>query len=61
MAGKPKHVLAREHLDSALHDIENGDERGAVNALFCAAEAAVVAVAEAEGLDAKRDHRWKAG
>ena len=60
MGSKPKHEIAREHFELALKDIEAGDERGAVSALFYAAEAAIVAVADAHGVDTKQNHRMKA-
>ena len=60
VASRPKHEIAREHLELGLGDIEKGDDRGAVSALFYAAEAAIVAVAEAHGVDTKRNHRMKA-
>jgi len=60
MGSKPKHEIAREHFELALQDIETGDERGAVSALFYAAEAAIVAVADAHGVDTKQNHRMKA-
>ena len=60
MSPKPKHELAREHLDLARQDMADGDERGAINALFYAAEAAVVALAEAHEVDTKQNHRLKA-
>jgi len=56
----PKHKLAREHLELALADIDDEDERGAINALFYAAEAAVVALAEAHGIDTQKHHGLKA-
>jgi len=60
VGSKPKHEIARAHFELALEDIRSGDERGAVSALFYAAEAAVVAVADAHGVDTKRSHRMKA-
>ena len=59
MVPRPKHEVARDHLGLARADIEAGDERGAVSALFYAAEA-LVALAEVHGIDTKRDHRRKA-
>lgn len=43
-----------------MADIEQGDHRGAVSALFYAAEAAVVAIAAVHGIDTRRNHRMKA-
>lgn len=60
MSPKAKHELAREHLETARQDIAGGDEKEAINALFYAAEAAVVAIADAHGVDTKRSHRLKA-
>lgn len=60
MVPRPKHEVARDHLGLARADIEAGDERGAVSALFYAAEADLVALAEVHGIDTKRDHRRKA-
>lgn len=60
MSPKPKHELAKEHIESAREDVEAGREKDAVNAMFYAAEAAIVAIAEREGLDTKQQHRLKA-
>lgn len=60
VAGKLKHELAAEHLALARDDIERGDDRGAVNALFYAAEAAIVSLSERHGIDTKRSHGRKA-
>jgi HEPN domain-containing protein len=60
VASRPKHEIAREHFELALEDIEGGDDRGAVSALFYAAEAAIVAIADAHSVDTKRNHRMKA-
>lgn len=57
---RPKHELAREHLMLARSDIDDEDERGAVNALFYAAEAAAVAIADVHEVDTERNHRLKA-
>jgi uncharacterized protein (UPF0332 family) len=57
---KRKDVLAREHFDSARAAVGRADQRDAVNALFYAAEAAVVWLADAHGVDTSRSHRLKA-
>jgi uncharacterized protein (UPF0332 family) len=57
---KPKDELAQEHLDSAREDIEAGREKDAINAMFYAAEAAIVAIADREGIDTKQRHWLKA-
>jgi hypothetical protein len=57
---RPKHEVARDHFELALSDIGEGDERGAVSALFYAAEAAVVAIADVHAVETKRNHRMKA-
>lgn len=44
----------------AREDIFGGREKEAINALFYAAEAAVVAISDAHGVDTKRSHRLKA-
>ncbi len=49
MSPKAKRELAREHLETARDDISGGREKEAVNAFFYAAEAAVVAIADAHG------------
>ncbi len=60
MSPKPKRELAREHLETAREDLAGGREKDAVNALFYAAEAAVVALAEAHGIETRRKHYLKA-
>lgn len=60
MTPKPKHQLAREHLDRALGHIEDDDDQDALNALFYAAEAAVVSLAVSHGIDTKKQHGAKA-
>ncbi len=60
MSPKEKSVLAREHLAVAREDLDEERMGEALNALFYAAEAAVVAVADANGIDTKRNHRLKA-
>ena len=60
MSPKPKRELAREHLETAREDLDRQHEKDAVNALFYAAEAAVVALADAHGIDTRRKHYLKA-
>ena len=60
MSPKPKDVLAREHLEVAREDLDGGRIGDALSALFYAGEAAIVAVAEANDIDTKRNHRLKA-
>jgi uncharacterized protein (UPF0332 family) len=60
MSPKEKSVLAREHLEVAREDLDDGRVGQALNALFYSAEAAVVALAEINGIDTKRNHRLKA-
>jgi hypothetical protein len=44
----------------ARDDIDGEDVRGAVSALFYAAEAAIAGIAEVNAIDTKRNHRLKA-
>lgn len=60
MSPKAKKELAREHLETARDDLSGGREKDAINALFYAAEAAVVALADAHGIDTKQHHGLKA-
>lgn len=60
MAPKAKRDLAKEHLKGARQNLAAGDERDAINALFYAAEAAVVALADEAGLATKKNHAAKA-
>lgn len=60
MSPKSKKELASEHLETAIDDLGGGREKDAINALFYAAEAAVVALADAHGIDTKRCHYLKA-
>jgi uncharacterized protein (UPF0332 family) len=60
MSPKDKRQLAREHLDDAEAAASDDRLKDAVNALFYAAEAAVVALAERRGIDTKRQHQMKA-
>jgi HEPN domain-containing protein len=57
---KPKHELAREHLDRARRAIESGDVVVAITFLHLAAEAAVVTLAEQEGIPTQKSHVKKA-
>jgi uncharacterized protein (UPF0332 family) len=57
---KAKHELVRDHLDTARDDLSGGREKDAVNALFYAAEAAAVALADSHGIDTKKLHYLKA-
>jgi hypothetical protein len=54
MSPKKKSVLAREHLQVAREDLDEERMGQALNALFYTAEAAVVALAEANQIDTKR-------
>jgi hypothetical protein len=58
MAPRSKAVLAREHLDRALPAVAAEDHAEVVAWLFVSLEAAIVAVADAQGLDTKKAH-WK--
>jgi hypothetical protein len=58
MAPRSKAVLAREHLDRALPAVAAEDHTEAVAWLFVSLEAAIVAVAYAQGLDTEKAH-WK--
>lgn len=60
MSPKAKRELAREHLETAREDLNEGHDKDAVNALFYAAEAAVVALADHHGIDTKQQHSLKA-
>lgn len=60
MSPKSKRELAREHLETAREDLEGGREKDVINALFYAAEAAAVALAEAHGVETKQRHGLKA-
>jgi hypothetical protein len=57
---KPKHELAREHLERGLRAIDAGDVVVAITFLHLAAEAAVVTLAEQEGIATQRSHVKKA-
>ena len=58
MAPRSKAVLARQHLDRALPAVATQNHTEAVAWLFVSLEAAIVAVADANGLDTKQAH-WK--
>jgi hypothetical protein len=55
---KPKAQLAREHLERAVDGIDADDATEAVTWLLAALEAAIVAIAENQGMDAPT-HHWK--
>jgi uncharacterized protein (UPF0332 family) len=57
---KDKRQLAREHLQAAQSAVEEERLNDAINALFYAGEAAVVAVADQNGIDTKKHHGLKA-
>lgn len=58
MSPKAKAELAREHLDRALHGVDADDATEAVTWLLAALEAAIVAVAESQGIETPT-HHWK--
>lgn len=60
MAPKEKHTLAREHLATAQRELAEGAILPAIMFLHLAAEAAVVSLAEREGIDTKKRHDRKA-
>lgn len=60
MSPKDKRQLAREHLEAAQTAVDEGRVNEAVNALFYASEAAVVALADEHGIDTKKHHGLKA-
>jgi uncharacterized protein (UPF0332 family) len=60
MSPKDKRQLAREHLQAAQSAAEEERLNDAINALFYAGEAAVVAVADRNGIDTKKHHGLKA-
>lgn len=60
MSPKDKRQLAREHLEAAQSAVMGERVNDAVNALFYAAEAAVVALADQHGIDTKKHHGLKA-
>jgi hypothetical protein len=58
MSPRARHELAREHLGRGLVGVTAGDSTEAVTWLFLSLEAAIVAVADQEGLETKQQH-WK--
>jgi hypothetical protein len=58
MSPKAREVLAREHLERAKSGVEENDPTEAVTWLLAALEAAIVAVAEAQGMETPT-HHWK--
>lgn len=60
MSPKSKRELAREHLDRALPHVQHGEVVEAITWLHLAAEATVVALAEAHGIAIERSHPSKA-
>lgn len=54
MSPKAKSVLALEHLEVAREELDAERMGQALNALFYGAEAAVVAIADANDIDTKR-------
>ncbi|MHB8242356.1 MAG: HEPN domain-containing protein [Solirubrobacteraceae bacterium] len=60
MSPKDKRQLAREHLHAAKAAARDERLNDAVNALFYAAEAAVVALADQYDIDTKKHHGLKA-
>ncbi len=58
MSPKAKAQLAREHLERALPAVSAADYTEAVTWLFAALEAAIVALADRQGIDTQRQH-WK--
>jgi len=60
MSPRAKHELAREHLSTAQRELDAGAFVPAIMFLHLAAEAAVVALAESEGIDTRRRHDLKA-
>jgi uncharacterized protein (UPF0332 family) len=57
---KDKRQLAREHLQAAQTAVDEERVNDAVNALFYAGEAAVVALADQHAIDTKKHHGLKA-
>ncbi|HET7444386.1 MAG TPA: HEPN domain-containing protein [Solirubrobacterales bacterium] len=60
MSPKAKAELASDHLEVARDDLDGERMGDALNALFYASEAAVVALAEEHHIDTKKNHRLKA-
>lgn len=53
-------MSSRESISTAREDLDAGREKDAINALFYAAEAAAVALADAHGIDTQKHHGLKA-
>lgn len=60
MSPKDKRQLAHEHLEAAQHAVSDERLNDAVNALFYASEAAVVALANQHDIDTRQRHSLKA-
>lgn len=60
MSPKSKRELARQHLETARTDLEGERYGDALNAMFHAAEAAVVWLADHHGIETRRLHWAKA-
>lgn len=60
MSPKTKYVLARDHLDLAREEIEEGHLGIAATLLLHAAEAAIDALAERNGIETNPTH-WRRG
>lgn len=60
MSPKSKRQLALEHLETARRELDQGVEVAALTFLHLAAEAAIVAIADAEGIETFRRHDKKA-
>lgn len=60
MSPRSKSELAHDHLKAARDDLDGERTGDAINALFYAGEAAVVALAETHGIDTKKNHFLKA-
>ena len=58
LSPRPKHELAREHLDRGLAGVTAGDAAEAVAWLFLSLEATIVSVADKYGLDTMKQH-WR--
>lgn len=60
MSPKARHQLAREHLATARRELADESVVATIMFLHLSAEAAIVALAEHEGIDTKRRHDLKA-
>ena len=60
MSPKSKLELARQHLETARHDLADDRKGEAINALFYAAEAAIDFLAETHSIDTQKKHYLKA-